>query len=399
MLTQGWRKYNYSKTYEEQTFQPETNLTVSGQVSSVFSKRKKKQAEMTLLTFGENKLVYTQTADSLGNFCFNLEDEYGENINVLIQSSKKSGKKMNYTVILNKKESPPVIFNHPKTIEKLDSVIQVLVEKNVEREKIDDAFPLQSGNILIKEVEVKAYRLTPSRKKVMEEYGEPDEVIEGKEILDKEEKWSYGIYSVLLFNYPEKVNIIRGRDGNLYAKLYNGEMTLVVIDGIPVMHYAYSLIPNIPPSEVSSFEIIEYAKNFSSLYCKVFPQSCRYAPAWGNVIAIYTYGQNGIYGVTRPVGLMQASVPAFSAPREFYAPKYENPDSDDRNKPDLRALIHWEPVLKTDSLGNASVSFYNADNVGEMVVIVEAISENGEIGYQEIDYEIEGKEKEIIIVN
>jgi hypothetical protein len=33
-----------------------------------------------------------------------------------------------------------------------------------------------------------------------------------------------------------------------------------------------------------------------------------------------------------------------------------------------------------------------------MTVIVEAISENGNIGYQELDYEIEGKEKEFIII-
>jgi hypothetical protein len=49
-------------------------------------------------------------------------------------------------------------------------------------------------------------------------------------------------------------------------------------------------------------------------------------------------------------------------------------------------------------LGKASASFYNADNIGKMMVVVEAISTNGEIGYQELEYEIEGAEKEIIIV-
>ena len=80
-------------------------------------------------------------------------------------------------------------------------------------------------------------------------------------------------------------------------------------------------------------------------------------------------------------------------------PKYGNPDSDDWAKPDLRALVHWEPVLKTNSLGNTSATFYNADIPGKMMVIVEVISENGEVGYQEIEYAIEGKEKEIIIVH
>jgi len=42
----------------------------------------------------------------------------------------------------------------------------------------------------------------------------------------------------------------------------------------------------------------------------------------------------------------------------------------------------------TDSLGRATAVFYNADVPGEMQVVVEAISENGEIGYQEIFYEV-----------
>lgn len=68
MLTQGWRKYNYSKKHKTMLFKPETNLTVSGQVSSAFSTKKKKQAELTMVTFGEDKSIYTQVADSIGNF-------------------------------------------------------------------------------------------------------------------------------------------------------------------------------------------------------------------------------------------------------------------------------------------------------------------------------------------
>ena len=88
----------------------------------------------------------------------------------------------------------------------------------------------------------------------------------------------------------------------------------------------------------------------------------------------------------------KTNIKVFSAPREFYAPKYDNPKDDDWQRPDLRALIHWAPEIKTDENGRASLSFYNADNGGEMMVVVEAISENGEIGYKELIYNVEGKE-------
>jgi hypothetical protein len=153
-----------------------------------------------------------------------------------------------------------------------------------------------------------------------------------------------------------------------------------------------------------SFEVIEYAKNFPQLFCEVLPEECAEwlldpsSPKTGNIIAIYTYAGKGIFGVSRTVGILKTSVPVFSAPREFYAPKYENIQPDEWTKPDLRALIDWKPIIKTDNTGKTKTSFYNADNGGKMMVVVEAISENGEIGYREIEYEVEGEKNKVIIV-
>jgi hypothetical protein len=54
----------------------------------------------------------------------------------------------------------------------------------------------------------------------------------------------------------------------------------------------------------------------------------------------------------------------------------------------LRAPIFWEPRLIVDTYGKASATFYNADIIGEMQVVVEAISEDGKIGYHEICYTV-----------
>jgi hypothetical protein len=389
LLTQGWRKYNYTKPIGKILFQPEARLTVSGSVGGVFSQSRKKVAGLTMMTFGHSPSVQTQTTDSLGRFNFSVNDEYGQNLNILIQSANKSGQKKDYTITLDKKEPPAVSFDHIRSVEKADSVVHALVEKNIERKKADDTYRLSSGEILLKEFVIESYRMTPERKKVMDKYGKADEVIEGKDIQEKEAKWSYGLYSVLLFNFPDKVTIKRAFDGTLYARVRYGEMTLVVIDGIPARYYDYPLIPNIPPSEVKSFEIIKNAKNFTELFLEAYPgASPMDAPPWGDVIAIYTHAGKGIFGANRAVGIIKAAVPVFSAPRQFYAPKYEDLRPNDWVKPDLRALVHWEPKLTADSLGKASATFYNADIVGKMQVVAEAISEKGEIGYQEIVYDV-----------
>jgi len=301
---------------------------------------------------------------------------------------------MDYTIALDKKESPAVTFNHILSAAKADSVVYTLVEKNVERKKVEDSFRLTSGNILLPEAVVEAYRMTPERKKTMEEYGKPDKVIEGKDIQAKEQKWSYGLFSVLMFNFPDKL-IIRSFSGNLYAFVKRARATLLVIDGIPVNFDEYPSVANIPPNDVKSFEIIEHANNFLKLYLYVFPNADPRkieTPGEGAVIAIYTHSGKGIYGTNAAVGIAKAVIPVFSASREFYAPKYKNLQPQDWIKPDLRALVHWEPKLKTDSLGKASAAFYNADNTGEIKVVVEAISDKGEIGYKELNYMVKKKE-------
>jgi len=394
LLTQGWRKYLYTKPVDRFDFQPEEGLTVSGSVGGLLAQRKKKSGiGLILAKMGKNSNFQTQNSDSLGRFRFSIDDEYGPNQNFLIQTTNKKGQQKDYTITLDEKIAPKVPFIQDNPIEKADSVVHKLVEKNVARKNIDNEFKLSSGDILLDEVVVKTYKITPQRQKVMEKWGSPKTVIEGEEIQKKEEKWSYGLYSVLLFNYGDKLNVFRTGAGYLYA-FVNNEITLVVVDGIPVKYWDFPHIESIPPSEVKSFEIIEGAKDFLNLYLEVFPQASAVdAPAFGNVIAIYTYGGNGIYGIRQTVGLAKASIPVFSERKEFYSPKYENLQPDDWYKPDLRALVHWQPQLITDSLGKAKAKFYNADNLGKMQVVVEAISENGKIGYREIFYDVKRNPK------
>jgi hypothetical protein len=390
MLTQGWRKYLYKKTVDTCKFQPESKLNLSGSVSGILLKKKRTEAEITMMTFGRHKTVQTLTTDSLGKFYFNLNDEYGDNLNILIQSANRAGFNKDYSIILDKKESPKISFDHIPSLNKVDSVIKKLVEKNIERKKVDETYKL-SGGILLGEVKVEAYRMTPARKKVMQDYGKPKEVINGEIIQEKEESWSFGLYSVLQSKFPDKIIIHRysAYGGRLIARVREKVPSLVMIDGITVNKNDLDLIPNIPPSEVSSFEIIENVSNRSKVWFEFCPECPALSiPNTIDIIAIYTYGGNGIYGATKPRGIIKTFAQVFSTPREFYAPKYENLTASDWYKPDLRALINWEPLLVPDSTGFVSTSFYNADITGNIQVVVEAISEDGEIGYKDLTYSV-----------
>ncbi|HZH66314.1 MAG TPA: hypothetical protein VEY10_15580 [Flavisolibacter sp.] len=394
LLTQGWRKYNYARDTISFRFQPEPYLAVKGHVKGGLSDKKIiRGADLTMMTFGERPSFANQKTDSMGRFTFWLNDQYGQDVSILIQSASKAGKQRNYLITLDKKEIPPVSFDHLKSVQKPDSILQAYITQRLIHKKAEDAYKAATEGITLQEVVIKSRILSAQQKLVEEKYGRADVIIDGKAIRNKEEKWSYGLYSVLLFSFPDQVKIIRRADGNLYARLHNSEMTLVVIDGIPVKAYDYALIPGIPPSEVKSFELIDYAKNFSSLFCEALPEACGASvPTVGNVIAIYTYAGKGLDGVKPTVGLKQMTVPVFSSTREFYAPKYDALKPEDWLRPDRRNLVYWASNLKTDSTGQSFISFYNSDNTGAFQVVVEAISENGEIGYQELFFDVKKKE-------
>ncbi|GAA3631381.1 hypothetical protein [Flavivirga jejuensis] len=396
MLTQGWRKYLYKSPKGAFVNQPEKVLTVSGRIGEVINAKKpsKQYVELTMMTFGDTaKGFYTQQVDSTGIFNFSIADTYEDNLEIVIQSKNKKGKNKNYTIVLDKKTVPEIQYNPQKKIKVVDTVIDAYLEKAKAHEKVVEAFRLSEGTIELDEVLLDSYKLTPEREKMMELHGPPDVVIEDKELQSKIKKWSYGLYSILLFNYPEKVSVIRGGSGGgfLYANVHGADFTFVIIDGIPVKIYNYSLIQSLPTEEIKSVELIKYPKNPEKYAFDVFGTNVYKGMETWSFINIYTYAGKGLFSVQRTPGMSKKTVPVFSTPREFYAPKYENLTTQDWKTPDLRPLIYWNANLQTNAEGKTMAEFYNADNTGDMLVVIETITEDGKIGYHEMTYTVEEK--------
>jgi hypothetical protein len=398
MLTQGWRHYKYAKPYDKLIFKPETTLTISGKAINKSFNNKDKQVDLTMMTFGKEEVIYTHTTDSLGHFYFALDDEFGDVLNILIQSTKKSGKKVNYDFRIEEKKAPSITFEPKQHITKSNSISEGLVEKEATKARVINDLYIPAGNIALDEVLLTGRNLNVAQRKVTDRFGEPDKIIDGKEIQEKEQKWHSGIYDILHYNFPDKVRILRDSVGGLRIQAINNQLTLVVVDGIPVQLYEYSQLQNIPAGEVTSIEVIEYAKFFKPFCIAVYSplqkeSECsdpRKGPE-GNIVAIYTKTGKGIHSAYsyKPKGLSQTTIPVFSESKIFYAPKYDKVTEEDFQWPDLRTLIHWQPILITDNSGKAEVSFYNGDITGDMLVIVESIAENGAIGYQEFNYKVE----------
>jgi len=80
-----------------------------------------------------------------------------------------------------------------------------------------------------------------------------------------------------------------------------------------------------------------------------------------------------------PISLIAITPLGYQKPSEFYVPKY-NIDSVRLNTQfDLRTTIYWNPKLVSDSTGTVHVEFYTADKANDYSVVLEGITNKGEI--------------------
>ena len=392
LLTQGWRNYKYpAKRKGSRFFWPEPGLTVRGRVNTISSKNKTTDPiDLTLATFGNETSIYTQRTDSLGNFQFLLDDTFGKNMRIMLQANSKEKRKKNYSIFIDTYPKPKVNYKHSPFSQKQDTITKVMLKEQQGRNRMEVVFDSLYGVTQLDEVVVEDVRLNPERRTLYEKYGKPDVIITGDSLKQKEEKWSYGLYSVLMFNYRDEIQIEQFPDGFMLAHIAGGP-TLLMVDGRLLQRHEYDYVPQMPTGIIESIDLIKFAKFFKSRYLTVFPETnVLEAPYVGHIISINTKGKVGIQGSDKPKpGTLDATLDLFSPVKEFYAPKYDKPIPANEQKPDLRSLVHWKPNINTDAMGTATESFYNGDVPGDYVIIVEVISNEGHLGYQTKTYTVD----------
>ena len=388
--------------------------------------------------------------DSLGRFSFDVSDTYNDNLEYLIQTKNHKGRKKELTLNIDKHKPLTVNFKKQETLQ-LAEKYNSYVRENRKRYAKLNPFKVDENGFELDEIIVKTRLLSPIQEKMTKEHGEPDVIIEDKELVSKEEKWMSGLYSLLLFKFPDDVKIIdvpypeiennntsefesvnnegntslvRGTDLGFiikdeiiinivdftfgkkpplkinansfsYAHIEGSLFTFVIVDGEPVHIRDYHLISSITIEELKSVEIIKNPKNASKYLYKVFDETPIVLPNF-SFINIYTHTGRGFYAISNTKGIYKNTLPSFSVKKEFYTPKYEKLTENDWDNPDLRSTIFWKPNVTLDKNGTGKVEFYADDNIGDILVIIESIAENGKIGYYETSYKVNKKLKKMI---
>jgi len=156
------------------------------------------------------------------------------------------------------------------------------------------------------------------------------------------------------------------------------EPMLVVVDGTEVGQGF-----NIDTYNPGSVETVEILKGGNAAI---------YGMAGGQGVMVITTRQGGvseqIVSTEMSPGIFSIEPKGFYKAREFYSPRYDANQS--ANKlPDQRATIFWKPDVITDTGGNATFNFFNADSKGTYRVEVEGFDSKGNLGMQVFRYKVE----------
>jgi len=355
LLTQGWVGYSWKDVFDpaktEPKYRPETEFAIQGKVTNLFNKPVK-QEEIMLMRKHPFEITDTITNND-GRFVFKRNGLLPTDSAFFLLQAKNKRQK-NADVHIEVDEIIPPVFK-PLARQKqpwyVNSDTVLLNNSHIKAAQQKAEADYQGTGRMLKEVVVNNWKVIPGSRVPHPDdddviYDEKDMATAGKMTFlqflqhkyQVQEKWSY----YLMRGHFKIVLIVDGMDCNKDDLEY---LTAEDIKGIEIQYI-------ITPGKL----------DFAYTY-------------------VTTYAGNGKYIKHAPGNYVYKPIP-FTAPKEFYKPRYTVKNKTTAIGTDLRSTIHWEPNIITDKDGKATVSFFSADKNATYSVVVEGTDLKGNLGYQ-----------------
>lgn len=368
MMTQGWRRYQWSDILKDQLPKPkflfERGLSISGEISRPNGKPFEKPVNLTFMfkLKDSTQLFGMGMAEKDGSFAaYNLN--FVDSAKVVIQAIAGNNNR-NTKIFINRAFSPKVqVVAIPFNIVTFDEKELADYLKRT-KEALDFERTLRFNKaILLNEVQVKAKKKTQERdNRVL--YDTPSKSL----TIDR-----------TMAGYTNVLDLIRGRFAGVQVSGNANDPTITIrgvssimlssepmflLDG---MRTDKSAILMLPVPDVDRVDVLTGAE--ASIYG---------TGAGGGVISVLTKRGNPNYDYSQDetLGVEHFGIAGYYPTKEFYAPKYDV-DIPENLRPDFRSTIFWSPKVRTDANGKASITFFNTDSQSKVNINLEGISSTG----------------------
>jgi hypothetical protein len=358
MLTHGYRHFEWeaisADRFPEITYPAEECIKVKGRVKSILLGKPVPDCSVTMVSVKSLLDIKEQKSDSLGKFVFsNLY--FNDSVQFSLQAVNKKGKRnteieLDTTSWLSPKATYlPVNYQYLKA--NTVSTTNWLSESN--KDLINKKWHV-SDTILLGDIIISGTKAKKNDGHIRV-YANADFVLDMTKVDD--------VYGNVFDSMDGRIPGVVLEDKSFYIR-GNQQPALLLLDGVPIDG---DFIVSMPVRSFDKVEVVKYAPMLGSQ---------------GNNGAIFFYLKRGQQQkLINPdgLGMKSCDVVGYAAIRKFYAPRYDTPQLPTDTKKDFRSTLYWNPIVRTDSLGRAAVSFFNSDQMGEVQVVVEGVTADGKL--------------------
>ena len=362
MMTQGWRRYRledaFSGIYSSPSLLPESGMSLEGKVSRRVSRKPVPNSRIQLMipTLGITEEGVTGPD---GRFRFD-NFEYPDSTVYWVNAYSDKGKD-NVVLDLDSVVPPALTTSF---LPYLNSRVETYQGLSKYLSKSDVRMTRENG---IRHIFLDEVIITASKNRPKTEY----ETVIGAKAVKEAVIGRSGVNDFITFlkqHFPSMNSI--EKDGSIIIT-YRGCHVTVILDGSYCRSYdlgSQDFLRTFLMQDVSQIDFVR--PPYSGFYDPLSP---------GGILAITTKTGEGYKGAEwHPTNLKRIMPLGFQPPVEFYVPRYELTADKEKQDPDLRTTIHWQPRLEVKD-GKATIEFYTADGPVDYSVVIEGVGEDGSL--------------------
>lgn len=350
MMTHGWRRHKMENVLRTPSLNftnyIEKGQTISGRIMGFFGANVKK-GPICVLAPKYNIIATTET-DEKGQFIVNTS--FRDSTTFLVQARTKKGF-AGVDILMDPPQYPVATHKAPYFNGATTFMEDYLMNTR-------DQYYMEGGMRVynLKEVTVTAKRERPSSKSIY---------TGGINTYTVEEDRLQG-YGQTAFDAASRLPSVTITNGSEIHIRNNSEPAIIVIDDI-VYEDASDILKDIQVSDMSSISLLRgadavilgpRASGGAVVITLKDPRNLPARPAQG--IITYT-----------PLGYCESV--------EFYHPTYDTPEKKNAQRSDFRSTVYWNPELRLDAEGKATIEYYTPDSTAPEDIIIEGVDKNGKV--------------------
>ena len=350
MMTHGWRRHKMENVLRTPSLNftnyIEKGQTISGRIMGFFGANVKK-GPICVLAPKYNIIATTET-DEKGQFIVNTS--FRDSTTFLVQARTKKGF-AGVDILMDPPQYPVATHKAPYFNGATTFMEDYLMNTR-------DQYYMEGGMRVynLKEVTVTAKRERPSSKSIytggINTYTVEEDRLQG-----------YGQTAFDAASRRPSVTITNGSEIHIRN---NSEPAIIVIDDI-VYEDASDILKDIQVSDMSSISLLRGADAVI-----LGPR------ASGGAVVITLKDPRNL--PARPAqGIITYTPLGYSESVEFYHPTYDTPEKKNAQRSDFRSTVYWNPELRLDAEGKATIEYYTPDSTAPEDIIIEGVDKNGKV--------------------